>query len=79
MLIFKFQLQDVLYYRSSDHFYDQTVCGKIISVGRKFTVAGSPNLKVNFLLTYMGFVRVDQSHISLIFLNILLHFYLFII
>ena len=75
----EFQLQDVVNYRSSERFYDKTVCGKIITIGRPFTVAGSPCLKVNSLFTYMGFIlTLNMYNIILIVSNILFNYFQFI-
>ena len=72
----EFQLQDVVNYRNSEHFYDKTVCGKIITIGRTFTVAGSPCLKVNSYIYIHGFyLTLNMYNIIFILSNILFHFF----
>ena len=42
-------MMDIQYYPNSEHFYDQTICGKIVAIGKPFTVAGALSLKVSVI------------------------------
>ena len=40
---------DIKYYPNSEHFYDQTISGKMVAIGKPFTVAGALSLKVSMI------------------------------
>ena len=44
---------------SSEHFYDQTISGKLIAIGKPFTVAGVLSLKVG--ITWLFRLDVSRS------------------
>ena len=43
-------MMDIQYYPNSECFYDQTINGKIVAIGKPFTVAGAFSLKVSMIL-----------------------------
>ena len=42
-------MMDIQYYPNSERFYDQTISGKIVAIGKPFSVAGALSLKVSMI------------------------------
>ena len=47
---------DIQYYPNSLRFYDQTISGKIVAIGKPFTVAGALSLKVSMILDKKNYI-----------------------
>ena len=49
-------MMDIQYYPNSECFYDQTISGKIVAIGKPFTVAGTLSLKVSMILDKKNYI-----------------------